>query len=130
MSQADFGKICQKLRSKLTTAFIERIERRLGQDFEDSLAEKPRELLVNILQDLHLYYIVPFEIVLELSEYLKKTFDISEFSLSLSPEYDFQISKKTKEAFGIVQAFYDMVSSLGFEQMFAKNVGRWWENEF
>jgi hypothetical protein len=125
MSEVDFRRVCKKFREKLSREFIERIERRIGQDFEEALKEKPEELLMLILQDIHLHYVGPFEVALELREYLR-VHDISQFSLSLSKNYDFPLSKREGEASAIINAFYGMVHSLGFDQLFSREKMKWW----
>jgi hypothetical protein len=94
MSEIDFRELCKLLSGKLSQAFIERIERRLGQDFAEALEKKPNELLTNILQDIHMYYVSPYEMAIELSEYLGEVHGISKFSLSFSENYDFPLSEK------------------------------------
>ncbi len=131
MSEVDFKGTCLKLSDKLSRTFLERIERRLGQSFKVTLEEKPKELLITILQDIQLYYISPFEYILEMSKYLKERYDISQFFLSLSKNYDYPVSEKIEEALRIVETFYKMVRSLGFEEIFVKgSQGKWWKDEF
>jgi hypothetical protein len=43
-----------QFKEKLLASSIERIERSIGQDFEEALKEKPKELLVSILQDIRI----------------------------------------------------------------------------
>ena len=131
MSQVDFRKTCLKLTKQLSKAFIERIERRLGQNFDEALEEKPRELLISVLRDIQLYYVGPFEYVLDMSKYLKERYDISQFFLSLSKNYDYPVSERIEEASRIVGTFYEMVRSLGFQELFMMGSrGKWWKDEF
>jgi len=130
MSNIDFAKVCMRFREKLSVTFIERIERRLGESWEKVLEEKPKDLLVAVLQDIRLYYVNPYEMILEMSELLKQTYGISCFSLSFSERYDFPISEKIEEASKIVNSFYEMTESLGFGQMFMRSTRRWWKYEF
>jgi hypothetical protein len=126
MEEVDFRKVCIQLKERLPLSFIERIERRVGQDFEETLREKPEQLLTNILQDIQLYYVRPFEIALELSAYLRSVHDIAQFSLALSEAYDFPISEKIDEAHKIVNTFYEMTDRLGFEKVFTRETEEWW----
>ena len=131
MSQVDFRKTCFKLTKQLSRAFIERIERRLGQNLDEALEEKPRELLIRVLQDIQLYYVGPFEYVLDMSKYLKERYDISQFFLSFSKNHDYPVSEKIEEASRIVGTFYEMVGSLGFQELFMMGSRRkWWKDEF
>jgi len=126
MGEVDHRKVCIRLKERLPPTFIERIERRVGQDLEEALREKPEQLLTTILQDIHLYYIRPFEIALELSEYLKSVHNISQFSLALSEGFDFPLSEKIDEAHKIVKTFYEMSEKLGFEKAFTRKTEKWW----
>jgi len=127
MSNIDFRKICIKFKQKLTPSFIEGIERRIGQDFDKACEEQPELLLTNILQNVHLSYIIPLEMTLELSEYLENVHGISKFSLALSPSYDFPASEKTDETSRIVNSFYEMVEALGLENLFERKTEKWWK---
>jgi len=127
MADIDFRKVCIKFKEKLAPSFIAGVERRIGQDFEKALEEKPELLLTNILQNIHLTYIIPLEMTLELSEYLEDVHGISKFSLALSQSYDFPASEKTDEASRIVNSFYEMVEALGLKALFERKKEKWWK---
>lgn len=127
MSQIDYGKLCIQFKEKLSKSFIERIERRLSLDFEEALKEKPKDLFLSILQDIHLYYVSPYEMSIEVKAYLEEKYDVSKFSLALSENYDFYLSDKIEEAVRFVESFYAMVKSLGFAEIFAKQREAWWQ---
>jgi hypothetical protein len=130
MSEIDYGKLCIQFKQKLSRPFIERIERRLSLDFEEALKEKPKDLLLSILQDIHLYYVSPQEMTFEVAAYLEAIYDISRFSLALSEDHDIYPAEKTEEAIQFVNAFYTMVESLGLAESFEKRREIWWKNEF
>src|SRR5208337_4742340 len=98
MSEIDYRKLCIQFRDKLSISFIERIERRLSLDFEEALKEKPKDLLLSILQDIHLYYVSPQEMAFEVAAYLKAVYDLPRFSLALSENHDIYPIEKTEEA--------------------------------
>jgi hypothetical protein len=129
LSDIDFGKLCIQFREKLGAPFIERLERRISQDFDEALEKRPKDLFIGILQELHLYYVGPHEMVLDISDYMAVTYEISDFSLAFSEGHKYPASEKIEEAKKIVNAFYDMTEAIGLSD-FVKKSTRWWQNEF
>lgn len=126
MPEIDFRKLCVQFREKLDEAFIEGIERRLGQDFDEALEKRPKDLLISILQNVHLYYVSPYEMTIELSKYLSETYHILNFSLAFSERYEYPIGEKIEEAAKLVNAFYEMIEAIGLSEFFAKEGKKWW----
>ena len=58
---------------------------------------RPKEVLTRILQDVYIRYVCPYEMAINVSNYLQENFDIRDFSLSLSEKYDFPMSEKVQE---------------------------------
>lgn len=127
MFKVDYAKVCIKLREKFGDNFIERVERRMGMDFEVALSQKPTELLVSMLEDLYLYYVLPYEQILEISEYLASVYDIREFSLAFSEREVLPVSEHLKDVEDYVRSFYTMVESLGFRDRFVRKKEKWWK---
>ena len=130
ISKNDFRRVCKKIVDKFGLNFIERIERRIGEDFEKALDERPKDLLITILEDIHLRFIIPFEMVLQTSDYLSEIYGIKDFSLALSEGYHLSLSKRQQEIERFVDSFYRMVEDLGLLEQFGKQKKRWWKNEF
>jgi hypothetical protein len=126
LSKIDYGKICVRFKEKLGDAFIERIERRIGQDFETAAKENPDKLLSSIIEDVHLYYVLPFEMTLETAEYLKEKYEIEKFSLAMSPEFVLSPTQKMDDIKKFVEQFYSMVKELGFAEKFMRSRTKWW----
>lgn len=129
MSDPEFRKICLKFIEKLGSDFPSRIERSLGQDFEKAVEMRPKEVLTRILQDVYIRYVCPYEMAINVSNYLQENFDIRDFSLSLSEKYDFPMSEKVQEGKLFVDKFYDMLKTLGLEEVINSQKQKRWENE-
>jgi hypothetical protein len=119
-------KTCILFKEKLGDAFIEKVERRIGQDFETAVKENPDKLLGSIIEDVHLYYVLPFEMTLETAEYLKEIYGIEKFSLAVSPEFAFSPNQKMDDIKKFVEQFYSMVKELGFAEKFMRSRTKWW----
>jgi len=126
LSKIDYGKICIRFKEKLGDAFIERIERRIGQDFEIAVKENPDKLLSSIIEDVHLHYVAPFEMTMEIAEYLKENYEIEKFSLALSSEFDFSPTAKMDDIKKFVEQFYFVVEELGYAGKFTRSPLKWW----
>jgi hypothetical protein len=129
MSEIDHRKLCLQFKEKLSKSSLERIERKLNMDFDEALKEKPKDLLLSILQDVHTYYVSSYEMAIELKTYLEKVHGVARFSLALSENYDLNLSDKIEDAAEFVSAFYTMTKSIGFADAFIKQSKAWWENE-
>lgn len=126
MSKIDYGKICRQFKEKLGDDFIRRVERRIARDFEIAVEENPYKLLENIIEDVHLYLVSPFEMIMEIADYLKEKYEIDKFSLALSPDFYLSPAEKMDEIKGFVKQFYLMVKELGFSDKFTRNRIKWW----
>jgi len=126
MSERDFGKICIKFAEKLGPAFIERIERRIGQDFEKAVEDKPKEILIIILDDINLRFILPLEMCLDIGAYLTEVYDIKFFDLALSERYHLNIGERKGEIAKFLGSFYQMVEELDLSEMFMRSKKSWW----
>jgi hypothetical protein len=126
MEKIDFTRLCGLFKEKVGMTFIERVERRIGQDFEIAIKENPEKLLGSILQDIHHYYVLPFEMTLEIAEYLNEKYQISEISFAFSPEFKLSLTNKIEDVKKFVEQFYLMANELGFAEKFKRSYVKWW----
>lgn len=96
-------------------------------DFEDAMKSDPKKLLSQILRDVHLYYILPYEMMLETGDYLTGRFGVPYFSIALSEQMKVDFSEKTPQVKKFVDSFYDMASKLGFEHELHRSGSAWWK---
>jgi len=81
-----------------------------------------------MLEDIHLYYVMPFEMSAEVSDFLRENYEISEYSLAFSEGYDFPLSQKLEKMSSIITSFYEMIETIGFEGLFKRNYLKWWKH--
>ena len=127
MTEEDFRRICRKFADKLGPTFIERVERRIKEDFEKALEKDPKRLLIAIIEDIHLRFILPFEMSLQIGAYLAELYDIKDCILALSERHYLYLSERQEEIRRFVDSFYRMVRELGLEEQFKKQEERWWK---
>ncbi|RLG50454.1 MAG: hypothetical protein DRO00_08650 [Thermoproteota archaeon] len=123
----DLRIICKKFADKLGPSFIERIEKRIKEDFEEALERSPKELLIAIFEDIHLRIILPFEMSLQIGTYLSEVYDINDYILALSEKHYLHFGKSQQEIKRFVDSFYRMIEELGLEERFRKQEVRWWK---
>jgi hypothetical protein len=126
LSAINYGKICRQFKEKLGDAFIRRVERRIAQDFGVAVEENPYKLLVSIIEDIHLYFVSPFEMTMEIADYLKEKYEVDKFSLALSSDFYLSPTENMDEIKRFVKQFYLMIKELGFSQKFTGNRIKWW----
>jgi hypothetical protein len=127
MSDHDLSEICFRFKAKLSQAFVERLEKSLGEDFEYAVKSDSKKVLLRILQDIHLYYVTPYEMVLETGQYLKEVHQIPDFSIALSTQAKIDFGERIPQIRKFVESFYSMVTTLGFEEELRKHSTRWWK---
>jgi len=120
LTDPDLREACIRITKTLGKDFIERIERKIGQEFEESLELNPKLVMSAILDELYTRYVMPFEMILEISEYLFGNYDIRKFGFAFS-EYDtFIASKYLDEIREFINDFYIMIEALDFTEKFRR----------
>lgn len=127
MSEDQLKRICIRFKEYFGEAFAERIERSLGGDFEKLVDVKTEDTLKRILQEIHRYYVMPLEMLLQISRYLDEVYGIRRASIFVLDDIEFNIHERMREMKNIVSYFYEMVDTLGMGDTFTRNAEDWWK---
>ena len=94
-------------------------------EFDEAIEKRPKDLLVNILQNVEMSFVAPYEMCLEVSNYLSQNYGIKNSSLVFSEKYEYQLGERIGEAKKIVNTFHEMIEELGLSEYFVKEKGEW-----
>jgi hypothetical protein len=128
LSEEEIKVACRKFISKLGLSFTERVERKIGENIEKSIDTNPKDVMEKMLEDIHMRLIQPFEMMININNYLSEVYEINNFNLVLDEEEIFSIEDKENEIKDFLDSFYKIVQELGMQERFFKSKEyRWWK---